>query len=565
MELSQALINIRQTKETLPLPPGVEQYWSDDPNVALRPYQIQMVWNLILCPAFLCGDSCGTGKTPMGSAAMAAIKAAHPNVRFLVYTTSSAQRQWVEEIKKFTKLRAKMLNEKGRKQTPKEARCIDFRDFIYNVSADPADIMVMRYSTMLADGLFQIEALKSCPHPVCVIYDEATAFKSMETQTHKITQAISNICAWKYGLSATPVENHLTEIFNIFVGLGVNILGDSKWFRYQYCVEEVTGYRIQWKGKQRTKVPITITTGYKNLNELNEKLIPYFWARSVADIGEQLPLLNTITIEVPMNAEQIKKTEDIWNGECTIEHVDSEDVIKAVSSKMTVLLLHQMVSINPALLSDQPADYLHAPTSPKEDTLIELLNTTLLGSKTIVFCRFRRELERLKILLPKETGRNVLYVHGTMDSDSRYEMMKKFQEDPNETLICINAAAFQAVNLQQAANLISLDLPWSWGALLQLVGRMVRLKSPHSICNLYILKTEGSIDTHVISALKDKKGIFERILSPSASLGVFDENEHELINEGETGFLNKLYDTLTLQRKRYLPKFGGKAVTYTFE
>ena len=61
-ELLTALTRIRQATEPLPVPPGVEQFWSTDPEVALRPYQIQMVWNFILCPSFLCGDSPGLGK-----------------------------------------------------------------------------------------------------------------------------------------------------------------------------------------------------------------------------------------------------------------------------------------------------------------------------------------------------------------------------------------------------------------------------------------------------------------------------------------------------------------------
>lgn len=563
-DLVTALTRIRQTKDPLPVPPGIEDYWSKDPSVQLRPYQVQMVWNLILCPSFLCGDSVGLGKTAMGSAAMAAIKASKPGVKFLVYTTSSAQRQWVEEIRKFTTLNARMLAEKGSK--PKDIRRADFWNFIQGL--DDTDILVMRYSTILADGDFQTNCLSCVATQVCVIYDEATAFKSSDTQTNKIVKGLSSRCQWRYGLSATPIENHLTEIFNIFSGLGLDVLGDERWFRHQYCVEETQGYRTQWFGKKMKKIPITVTVGYKNLNELNSLLIPYFWARSQSEVGEQLPYLNTETVDIAMSSEQIQKTEDIWNGLYSVDHLDAEeDEIKSVTSKMTVLLLHQMVSINPAILSGRPEDYLNAKTSPKEDTLVELLNTTLSGSKTIVYTRFRRELERLKILLPKETGRNVLFVHGSMDKDLRYEMMRKFQEDPAENLICINQAAFQAVNLQQAANLICLDLPWSWGGLLQLVGRMVRLRSPHAICNLYILRTEGSIDDHVIGLLKNKKGIFERILSKSASLGMFEETDHEPFMEGDKGFFSKLYDTLTLQRRRYKPSapstiglltFGGK-------
>lgn len=552
-DLLNTLTNIRQATETLPVPPGVEKFWSKDPDNALRPYQIQMVWNFILSPTFLCGDSCGLGKTPTASAAMAAIKSANPDVRFIVYTTTSAQRQWTEEVQKFTSLRPRMLADKTKRLSPKQSRVADFFNFVTGHGSD--DVLIMRYSTIIHDGLEQIAYLRSRTQKICVIYDEASSFKSSDTTTNQYVRAISALCDWRYGLSATPIENTLDEMYNIFCGLGLDVLGNPPYFTEHYCEEKITGWRTQWYGNKRTKEPIKVITGYKNLNEFEQRTMPFFWARSAADVGNQLPSLNTTTINIEMSKAQLDKTEDIWNGMYSVDHADlDEEDIRIVDSKMTILLLHQMVSINPAILSDKPEDYLHAPISPKEASLIELLNTSLRGEKTIVFTRFRRELERLKILLKKETGRNVLFVHGDMDKDLRYDMVKNFQEDPRETLICINQAAFQAVNLQQAANLICLDLPWSWGGVLQLVGRMVRLKSPHAICNLYILLTEGSIDSHVVGTLKNKKGIFERILSKSASLGVFDENDHEPIVGDKKGFIAKLFDNLTLTRQQYSPK-----------
>ena len=560
MDLAKTLSKIRESKN-IQLPPGVENFWTSNPDLRLRPYQIQMVWNMLLCPSFLCGDSPGLGKTICGSALIAAIKYAQPDTKFLVYTTSSAQRQWSEEAQRFTTLKVRTLNEKEKGFKTAEARKYDFQRFLL----DDYDVLVLRYSTLLADGDFHVGSIPYWQKKVCLILDEASSFKSNKTITHQIVQRLSSVCAWKYGMSATPIENHLSEIRNIFQAIGVDALGSDEWFRSRYCEEEVQGYRSKWKyvdGKSRlVKEPITVTTGYKNLSELKDLLTPYFWARAQCEVGEQLPLLNTQVLPVEMNQLQKKKTDDIWAGLVTIEHLDPADGVteelKVVDSKMTVLMLHQLVSINPALLSDQPIDYINAPTTPKEDTLIELLNTQLQGTKCIVYTRFRRELERLKHILPDATGRNVLYVHGDMDKDERYEMMQKFQNDPNETLICINQSAFQAVNLQQAANMICLDLPWAWGGMLQLIGRMVRLRSPHAMCNLFILKTVNTIDDHVIALLKNKKGIFERILSPAASLGVFDDTDHEPFKDSGQGFISKLFDTLTLSRHSYRQRLSG--------
>jgi hypothetical protein len=81
------------------------------------------------------------------------------------------------------------------------------------------------------------------------------------------------------------------------------------------------------------------------------------------------------------------------------------------------------------------------------------------------------------------------------------------------------------VNLQQAANMIVLDLCWSWGEMLQLVGRMLRLASPHSACTLHVLAARGSVDEYAIATLQCKKGVFEKILGESHSAGLLDDRE----------------------------------------
>jgi len=98
-----------------------------------------------------------------------------------------------------------------------------------------------------------------------------------------------------------------------------------------------------------------------------------------------------------------------------------------------------------------------------------------------------------------------------------------FQESPDHDLIFINAAGIEGLNLQQAAHMVCLDLPWSWGDLLQLVGRMVRSASPHTTCTLHILVARGTVDEYTIDVLKGKKGVFDVILGESHSGGLLGE------------------------------------------
>jgi len=70
-----------------------------------------------------------------------------------------------------------------------------------------------------------------------------------------------------------------------------------------------------------------------------------------------------------------------------------------------------------------------------------------------------------------------------------------------------------------------LDVPWSWGDLIQLVGRMVRMASPHSACTLHLMIAKGTIDEYAIETLRGKKGVFEAVLGNSHSAGILDSGD----------------------------------------
>lgn len=559
--MSQFLEMLRKirSEKILPIPPGVEKFWN--PAYSLRPYQVQMVWNMIMSPRFLCGDAVGLGKTAMGAATMCAIKSANPTVKFIVFTTTSAQMQWVDELDKFTTLKSRALEEEGR-GGPQKVRRADFKTFL---EFPEDDVLVMRYSTLVADGEQMVEAIQllAKDKKVCVVFDEATAFKSGKTLTYKRVRALSEVASWVYGLTATAVKNHLMEAFWVFKGLGLDIFGGITYFRQCYCVfnnqKRRNGELLKVNGHTVKQLE-----GYKNLGHFMLMIEAFFWNRTQSEVGEQLPELNTETVTIPLSAEQERVMQDVWAGLVEMPSLDEETgettSVVSITSKLSVLMYHQMITLNSSLISKDPAVHATAPMSPKEQALVDLLNYDLQDQKCIVYTRFRREIERLKVILPRETGRNLCFVHGDMDKQARRDNIKRFQEDPAYDLIIINSAAFEAVNLQQAANLICMDLPWSWGDMLQLVGRMVRLRSPHTICTLHILECEDSIDSYVIKTLKNKKGIFERILTPKASLGVFDTEDVEVASDGS--FINELFDSYVLKKHSYnASKPMRKAIT----
>jgi SNF2 family DNA or RNA helicase len=121
--------------------------------------------------------------------------------------------------------------------------------------------------------------------------------------------------------------------------------------------------------------------------------------------------------------------------------------------------------------------------------------------------------------------RKFLRITGAENEKKREDAKSKFQEMEEYDLIFINNAAIEAINLQQAAHMVCLDMPWSWGDTTQLVGRMLRLASPHSACTLHVMYAAGTVDEYTIEVLKSKKGLFEKIFGESFSAGVLDDGE----------------------------------------
>jgi superfamily II DNA or RNA helicase len=124
------------------------------------------------------------------------------------------------------------------------------------------------------------------------------------------------------------------------------------------------------------------------------------------------------------------------------------------------------------------------------------------------------------------TERKFLRITGD-ESEKQRAVAKRLFQDPkgDHDLIVVNSAAMEGVNLQQAAHELLLDVPWSWGDLLQLVGRMVRMASPHSACQLHVFTAKGTVDEYAVETLKGKKGVFDKILGESHSAGILDEKE----------------------------------------
>ena len=166
---------------------------------------------------------------------------------------------------------------------------------------------------------------------------------------------------------------------------------------------------------------------------------------------------------------------------------------------------------------------LHAGRDPKLALLRRLLAEAP-SDKVIVFSSFADTVRYLDEHLPAQIGgrERVTVIGAETNPDQRTAMLARFcpetvvrpgyvPADGEVDLLLSNDVLSEGQNLQQAAAVISYDMPWNPQRVVQRYGRVVRLKSPHDRVSLItmlpepgdlelILELEATIRRKIVAA-----------------------------------------------------------------
>lgn len=523
--------------------------------LVLRQYQIQMIHHLVRMPKFINGDAVGLGKTLDVVAAAAWLKERFPETKFVIITTKSTTYQWRDEFLRFSHLRPFVMQDKYRGKTSSEARYEQMRHFFKGTKKD---VMIAKYDSLKGtrkkiEGKFDdegnpvkgrektseevkkfTEIFKENKERLVLVFDECHKFKGVGSSVRNLVFSIARAADKVWGLTATVMKNSLDEFYAVATALGICPFGYMPEFNEEFCI-----FRPQYIGNGRKKM---VLMGYKNIAEFKAGIRPYFLGRSQRQVKEPLPQLSTVYHPLDLDDKQYNLLDDIRNGDFTLPprliEVAGEiyEQERDPDNMMTQLSVQQLVANHWALLDRNDEKTFHTFTlSPKEEALLDMLDGDLLGEKVIVFTKYKSWIDRLEYITKKGqfTSRKFLRITGNENEKQRNDNKRLFQSSEDHDLIVINAAGLEGINLQQAAHMVLLDVPWSWGDLIQLVGRMVRMASPHSACTLHIMVSKGTIDEYAIETLKGKKGVFEKILGESHSAGILSDSN--LILDLESG------------------------------
>ena len=141
--------------------------------------------------------------------------------------------------------------------------------------------------------------------------------------------------------------------------------------------------------------------------------------------------------------------------------------------------------------------------------------------QAMVFTQYTDTMDFLRQELRKEAdsrlmcfsgrGGEVPSVDGTWRRISRDDAKRRFLEGEADVLLCTDAAA-EGLNFQFCGAMINYDMPWNPMRVEQRIGRIDRLGQQHGTIRIVNLHYEGTVETDVYRALRERIGLFETVV-----------------------------------------------------
>lgn len=333
-----------------------------------------------------------------------------------------------------------------------------------------------------------------------VIVDEAHKLKNKKTTNYQFMLKLRK----KYCLllTATPVQNDLTELFNLISLLKPGQLGGHNDFSTNFVVDK--------------RVP-------KNEDQLKDELSKIMIRNRRGD-GE---LHFTKRIVKNINVELSTEEKQLYDGVTSFV----KDQYRANGGDLSSML--SLVTLQREVCSSRDAVFVTlvnlskklAPDSPLRDKIWELVGiiktitanskaeTAMelirqMDDKVIIFTEYRATQEYLLKYL-KDRGMIAVPYRGGMNRGKKDWMMDLFRGKA-QVMIATEAGG-EGINLQFCHQMINFDLPWNPMRVEQRIGRVHRLGQQNDV-QIYNLSTKGTIEEHILNLLHEKINMFEMVI-----------------------------------------------------
>ncbi|MEM9589039.1 MAG: DEAD/DEAH box helicase, partial [Planctomycetota bacterium] len=435
-------------------------------NAELLPYQLDGIAFAAGAGRAILADDMGLGKTIQGIGVAELLAKLADIQRVLVVCPASLKSQWRSEIARFSGRSTQIVLGSG-------------ADRVQQYASDTF-FTICNYEQVLRD----LGAIEQTPWDL-IILDEGQRIKNWESKTSNVIRQLDS--DFRLVLSGTPLENRLGELFTVTRFVDDELLGPAYKFFHQHHV-------VDDRGK---------TLGYRELDQLRQKLRPVLLRRTRSEVAKQLPERTDEVIRIEATAEQLEVHDHHISVAARIaakKFLTEMDRLRLQKS----LLMARMACDSTYLIDQEDREY-----SSKLERLGELLEGLIEDPtrKIVLFSEWRRMLDRIERRLESLDAQYVR-LDGQVPQKKRAELVARFQNDPDCRVICMTNAGSTGLNLQAANTVVNVDLPWNPAILEQRIARAYRMGQENPV-HVYKLVTTsgmaGTIEERLLNTLANKQ------------------------------------------------------------
>ena len=476
------------------------------PGLKLEPYNYQklgMMYAITNGSGVLIADEMGLGKTIQGIGVAEYLKSKGLVKKVLVVTPASLKYNWPLEISKFTDEKCIVIDgtpEKRMKQW------MDDSAFFYIVnyellvdlfgksggikkkkSVGTPEQQKKRFEqySKIRQRQALLDSVRSRVWDLCIV-DEAHALK------HHLAQRTKNVkqirARLRIALTGTPLDGRLEELHSVMQWVMPGLLCNKKMFFDRYVTTDIFG----------------TPCGYRNVDELKEKIKPFFIRRLKTDVLKSLPpkiYLNKLIELSDQEKKAYKEIADVKNYE------NEGDALTAI--------------IRCKQFCDYPEYVVPSVTNAsKLDVFLDMIDEIVgdNGHKVLVFSQYTTMLDVIELRLRKQ-GYTFLRIDGNTPTKDRAAMQEAFNKDPKIDMVIASEAGSTGLNLQAADYVFNYDDNWSPALMNQREDRAHRNGQKNTVTVVNFI-CKGTIEERIRNVIYVKNRVSSDVLGDDLDVSV---------------------------------------------
>ena len=436
-------------------------------HAQLRPYQVEgykwmsrlAYWGAGACLA----DDMGLGKTLQ---AITLMQSRASQGAALVLMPTSLLHNWQQELRRFAPaMTVKILNQQG----------VDRQQLVND--AEAGDVVLSTYGLLVTEGELLCQRTWST-----VVLDEAHTIKNRDTQTSKAAMKLQ--ADFRLMLTGTPLQNHLSEIWNLFQFANPDLLGSYQQFTDRFIL------------------PVERDHNQERQRLLRRLLSPFLLRRTKDDVLNELPEKTEITLRVELSAEE----QALYDNLRQQAIANLEEGSKSTLQTLAEITRLRQAACHPRLVNDK----LQIPSSKTLAFLHLVEELRQSGHRALVFSQFTSHLALIREALDSQAI-PYLYLDGSTTPSERSRLVRQFQTGDEPLFLISLKAGGLGLNLTAADYVVHLDPWWNPAIEDQASDRAHRIGQERPV-TVYRLIAVGTIEEKIIRLHQNKRSMADALL-----------------------------------------------------